>query len=572
MRQLTHLARRALAGAATVALATSALAAQPSAQTYADAVLGAGPLAYWTLDAVGGTISGADASGNGYNATPLGGAAGLTAGLFGTAAAGSGAYLQAPQVGAMTGSRNVTVEAWLRLGAPLSSVGGAFGSLYDSTQDDYVLYLDKGNGELRFKVTTTNGHAERPGASALVVNKKQGDWVHVVGMLDQNDAAGASAKIYLDGVLRDRHTATRLDSTVRNGQLAAIGADWNNGNPTNFLNIGHVDQVAIYDRALTEAELRLHYELGSGKRFADSAPRVTSLKPGFEVIAHRGNSMFAPENTHVSNQQAVALGAQRFEVDVRLTKDGHAVLLHDDSTLRTTGVNRSVANSNLADLQGLSAGYSNVFGSKYAGEKIPTLADSLVLARDGGSGIVLDVKVNAAGAVIARDIAATGIAASKIVAFGWNDASVDDLVAHLGAADVFHLGFFGGFVAAGSLDARLGYLSALHGRGVDGLALSFADLLSGGEPLWGDLLSAAESTGLRVFTWTVNESEAMADLMSLQSARLIGGQWVEGRLSGIITDDPATALALVSSVPEPQSWALLLLGGCALLLRRRRRG
>ena len=88
----------------------------------------------------------------------------------------------------------------------------------------------------------------------------------------------------------------------------------------------------------------------------------------------------------------------------------------------------------------------------------------------------------------------------------------------------------------------------------------------------GDLLSAAEATGLRVFTWTVNGSEAMADLMSLQSTRLIDGQWVEGRLSGIITDDPATALALVSSVPEPQSWALLLLGGCALLLRRRRRG
>ena len=40
---------------------------------------------------------------------------------------------------------------------------------------------------------------------------------HVVGMLDQNDAAGSLGKIYLDVVLRDRHTAARLDSAVRNG-------------------------------------------------------------------------------------------------------------------------------------------------------------------------------------------------------------------------------------------------------------------------------------------------------------------------------------------------------------------
>lgn len=359
---------------------------------------------------------------------------------------------------------------------------------------------------------------------------------------------------------------------MRNGQLAAIGADWNNGNPTNFLNIGHVDQVAVYDRALSEAEIRRHFELGSGKSLADSTPKVTSLKEGFEVIAHRGNSMFAPENTHASHLQAIALGAPRFEVDVRLTKDGHAVLMHDDNTLRTTGVNLSVANSNLAALQGLSAGLSNVFGNRYADEKIPTLVATLAMARDAGSGIVLDVKVNGAGAVIASDLAATGFDASQAVAFGWNDTAVDNLVAHLGAAEVFHLGFFGGFVAAGSLDARLDYLSALQSRGVDGLALSFADLLSGGEPLWGDLLAGAESRGLRVFTWTVNEAEAMADLMSLQSVRLIDGQWVTGRLSGLITDDPATALALVSSVPEPGSWALLLLGGSALLMRCRRRG
>jgi len=156
------------------------------------------------------------------------------------------------------------------------------------------------------------------------------------------------------------------------------------------------------------------------------------------------------------------------------------------------------------------------------------------------------------------------------VAFGWTDASVADLVIHLGDAEVFHLGFFGNFVAGSTLEGRAAYLDTLKEAGVDGLALSFADLQGRGEAVWGDLLALAESRDLRVFTWTVNEAETMADLMSLSATREIDGVLVTGRLAGIITDDPATALALVSSVPEPGTWAMFLLGGAVLLARRRR--
>ncbi len=502
MSVLHRLAHRATALAAlSCALAGVSAHAAADATAYASQVLADRPVAYWTLDAVGGALSGLDASGNGYHATTLGNTgAQLATGLFGNAAAGSGSWLQVPQITGMTGKSAVSVEAWVKLGAPMLSTAEAFGGLYDSTQDNYVLYLDRANGELRFKVATANGAAERPGASAYVVDKKQGQWVHVVGMLDPHDPAGASAKIYVDGVLRDRHTAFNLASTLPAGQAAAIGADWNNGNPNRKLNIGLVDQVAIYDRALTEAELRQHYSLGSGRSFADAAPKITSIARGFEVIGHRGNSMFAPENTLASNAQAIALGATRFETDVRLTKDGVAVISHDDNTARTTGVSRSIANSQWADLQGLSAGMAGVFGNRYAGEKIPTLVETLVQARDAHSKVVLDVKVDNAGAAIAQAIADTGIDATDIVAFGWNDAAVNNLVGHLGAAEVFDLGFFGRFVAAGTLDARGAFLDGLKARGVDGLALSFADLLSGGEPLWGDLLALAGSRHLRVFT------------------------------------------------------------------------
>jgi glycerophosphoryl diester phosphodiesterase len=331
-----------------------------------------------------------------------------------------------------------------------------------------------------------------------------------------------------------------------------------------------VDQVAVYDHALSEAEIRNHYELGSGKSFTQSQPAITSMADGFEVIAHRGNSMFAPENTLESDRQAIALGADRFETDVRLTADGVAVLSHDDNTSRTTGVSRSIAASTLADLQGLSAGMAQKYGDRYADQHIPTLNETLSLARDAGSKIVLDVKVDDAGAAIASELAATGYDAANVVAFGWNDTAVADLVANLGEAEVFHLGFFSGFVNAGDLSERSSFLDGLKSAGVDGLALSFADLLSGGEPLWGDLLALAADKQMRVFTWTVDEAETMADLISMRAEREIDGRLVVGQLSGIITDDPATAIALVSAVPEPETWAMMLIGGIMMLVRRRR--
>lgn len=560
---------RALAAALCCAAATQAFAA-PNAAVYRDAVLAAKPTAYWTLDTLAGNLSGTDLSGNAHHATPLGGA-GLPTGLFGGAAAGKGSYLQVPLMPAMTGKNAVSVEAWVKLDASMLSTSGAYGSIFDSSQDNYVMYLDKANGELRFKVATANGHAERPGASATLIDKRMGQWMHVVGQLDPHDPAGPSAKLYLNGVLRDRHTAVKLNSSLPAGQLAAIGADWANGKPTSFLNIGVVDHVAVYDKALSEAEMRQHYILGSGKTFEDSAPKITSIAKGFEVIAHRGNSMFAPENSLASNRQAMALGAHRFETDIRLSKDGVAVISHDDTTTRVSGINKKIAELTAAELKALSNAMTDVFGDKYKDEKIPTLAEVLQGAVEGKSKVVLDVKVNNAGAAMAKALAETGFDAKQAVAFAWNDIAAVDLVQHLGDAEVFHLGFVGGFRAAQGLEARGTFLDGLVARGIDGLALSFTELLNGGEPFWGDLLALANSRGLRVFAWTVNEAETMADLISLKSQRLINGRLVEGQLSGIITDDPGTALALVSSVPEPATVVLMMGGLLGIQLRRRSR-
>nr|WP_295083598.1 hypothetical protein [uncultured Roseateles sp.] len=59
-----------------------------------------------------------------------------------------------------------------------------------------------------------NGYAERPGASATQIDKRQGECMHVFGQLDPNDPVESSAKTYVNGVPRDRQTAVKLNSTM----------------------------------------------------------------------------------------------------------------------------------------------------------------------------------------------------------------------------------------------------------------------------------------------------------------------------------------------------------------------
>jgi glycerophosphoryl diester phosphodiesterase len=82
------------------------------------------------------------------------------------------------------------------------------------------------------------------------------------------------------------------------------------------------------------------------------------------IIAHRGASHYAPENTLAAFRLAVEQGADGVELDVRLSADRHLIVIHDASVSHTTSGRGWVANLALNGLQGLDAGH---------GEKIPTL-------------------------------------------------------------------------------------------------------------------------------------------------------------------------------------------------------
>lgn len=110
-------------------------------------------------------------------------------------------------------------------------------------------------------------------------------------------------------------------------------------------------------------------------------------------IAHRGMLRHAPENTLPAFAVCLELG-MGFELDIRTTKDGHLVVLHDDSVERTTdGPSKSVRDLTLAEIKQLDAG--SWFDAAFAGERVPTLEETLSLIKKrkrGPTVIALNVK------------------------------------------------------------------------------------------------------------------------------------------------------------------------------------
>jgi glycerophosphoryl diester phosphodiesterase len=91
------------------------------------------------------------------------------------------------------------------------------------------------------------------------------------------------------------------------------------------------------------------------------------------VIAHRGASMYAPENTIAAFELAVEMGADAIELDTMLTADGIPIVIHDQSLERTTNGIGSVDSKAIADIKLLDAG--SMLDVRFSGEKIPTLEE-----------------------------------------------------------------------------------------------------------------------------------------------------------------------------------------------------
>jgi glycerophosphoryl diester phosphodiesterase len=107
-----------------------------------------------------------------------------------------------------------------------------------------------------------------------------------------------------------------------------------------------------------------------------------------KIVAHRGASALAPENTMAAFFKALELGVDVIETDVRLTRDHQFVLSHDDNLLRLAGKPRRIDEIDLAELQAIAVGTDSLHGD----QTIPGLVDLFRVIR-GRVRVLLDLKL-----------------------------------------------------------------------------------------------------------------------------------------------------------------------------------
>jgi glycerophosphoryl diester phosphodiesterase len=98
------------------------------------------------------------------------------------------------------------------------------------------------------------------------------------------------------------------------------------------------------------------------------------------LVAHRGSSGTAPENTLAAYRKALDIGIPAIEIDIHLTKDSKIVAFHDDHLGRTSAGNKSIEDSTLEELRQLEVG--SWFSDEFKSEKIPTLEEIIALVQD----------------------------------------------------------------------------------------------------------------------------------------------------------------------------------------------
>ncbi|WP_137887040.1 glycerophosphodiester phosphodiesterase [Pseudomonas sp. 2FE] len=249
------------------------------------------------------------------------------------------------------------------------------------------------------------------------------------------------------------------------------------------------------------------------------------------VIAHRGGRGLWPENSLFAFERASALGVDMLEMDLRRSRDGELVVIHDAKVNRTTNGSGQVAELDLAELQALDAGYrwSADGGESHPyrdqGIRIPTFAE--VLAHFPQKAKVVEIKVPDIGmeAQLCQLLEASG-QRDRVLVGSFYERSLQ----------AFREVCPGVATSAGPTSVRL--LVALNWIGLGTLlspsyqALQIP-LRSGSlEVASNSLLDTAQARGLNVQLWTINEQPAMRHLLDM------GAQ-------GLITDYPDRALQLL---------------------------
>jgi glycerophosphoryl diester phosphodiesterase len=255
------------------------------------------------------------------------------------------------------------------------------------------------------------------------------------------------------------------------------------------------------------------------KKFALSASVMACCvnMSAVEIIAHRGASYDAPENTVVAYKIGFQQGAEAGETDLHLTKDGKVIVSHDGDTARTTGVKGKIVEQNFAELRKLEAGKWGKFKDQTFAEKMPTMEEVLATVPDGKR-MYLEIKI---GSEILPEfekvLKQVGKKADQTPIIGFGYETMRDAKARMPHLKVYWL------VSADKNTKKFPPVEELIAKAkeakLDGLDLNY------GFPIDKEFVKKVHAAGLKLITWTVDDAE-------------VAKRHVEAGVDGITTNRP----------------------------------
>lgn len=240
-----------------------------------------------------------------------------------------------------------------------------------------------------------------------------------------------------------------------------------------------------------------------------------------QIIAHRGFSGIAPENTLAAFEKAIEVGADYFELDVQKTSDDSLVVIHDNAVDRTksNAVTGKVIQMTFEQLQQARVGFAEKFGDAFANEKVPTLRQALELAK-GKIKVCIEIKVLGVEQPVLELLHALDML-DQVIIFSFHYqvlAKVRELEPRVKML----------YLVGKANDLTIYYAKAIK---VDAVGTGSDTLISQ------QMVNDYHNQGLQLWQWTVNDQEDMKRLLNLG-------------VDGIITNFPDKALQFRKEIQE----------------------
>jgi len=239
------------------------------------------------------------------------------------------------------------------------------------------------------------------------------------------------------------------------------------------------------------------------------------IKGACKVIAHRGFSSIAPENTVSSIRAAISSGADYCEFDVRSVSSGEVVLFHDEKVDRTTDGKGKLPEFSLSDVRGLDAGaWKDV---KYTGERVPTLDEALVVFKAKKCLPVVEIKDERVVEAVVNLLEKHSFSGIPVV-LAFDEKIIRAVVEKTSKARCAWLcaRYPEDIVSDGE---RVEWLTEhAESCGVDMLNLRYGMLSE-------EIVKALHERGITVWCWTVNDVKTMKEMLEFE-------------VDGIATDYP----------------------------------